>query len=335
MLALGIETSCDETSAALVLDGRQILSNVTASSLKLHQRYKGIIPEIASRAHIESISLVLAQALSAAKKGARDIDVVCVTKEPGLIGSLFVGVSFAKALSLSLEKPLVGVDHLEAHLYANFLSYGKEERDIPSAPFIGLAVSGGHTSLFYVHKDFSFKPLSATLDDAAGEAFDKVAKILDLGYPGGPVIEQLARKGNPKAAGLSCLGGEGLNFSFSGIKTAVLYRTRDEGRKTKDAKPGITNADMAAGFQEAVVRVLVEKSLQACRQKGLKSLVVGGGVAANNYFRSRMEREAKDAGVRVWFPAKGLNLDNAAMVAGLGYQLFKKGRRDNYYLTPA
>ena len=350
MITLGIETSCDETSAALVLDGRQILSNVTASSLKLHQRYKGIIPEIASRAHIESISLVLAQALSAAKKGAPDIDVVCVTKEPGLIGSLFVGVSFAKALSLSLEKPLVGVDHLEAHLYANFLSYGKEERDIPPAPFIGLVVSGGHTSLFSVHKDFSFKPLSATLDDAAGEAFDKVAKILDLGYPGGPVIEQLARKGNPKAAGLSCLGGEGLNFSFSGIKTAVLYKSqkspakagsrrmlsnRLEKVKSQKEKHKITNADMAAGFQEAVVRVLVEKSLQACRQKGLKSLVVGGGVAANNYFRSRMEREAKDAGVRVWFPAKGLNLDNAAMVAGLGYQLFKKGRRDNYYLTPA
>ena len=335
MITLGIETSCDETSAALVLDGRQILSNVTASSLKLHQRYKGIIPEIASRAHIESISLVLAQALSAAKKGARDIDVVCVTKEPGLIGSLFVGVSFAKALSLSLEKPLVGVDHLEAHLYANFLSYGKEERDIPPAPFIGLVVSGGHTSLFYVHKDFSFKPLSATLDDAAGEAFDKVAKILDLGYPGGPVIEQLARKGNPKAAGLSCLGGEGLNFSFSGIKTAVLYKSQKSKVKSKKEKHKITNADMAAGFQEAVVRVLVEKSLQACRKKGLKSLVVGGGVAANNYFRSRMEREAKDAGVRVWFPAKGLNLDNAAMVAGLGYQLFKKGRRDNYYLTPA
>ncbi len=342
MICLGIETSCDETSAALVLDGRYILSNVTASSLKLHQRYKGIIPEIASRAHIESISLVLAQALSAAKKGAPDIDVVCVTKEPGLIGSLFVGVSFAKALSLSLEKPLVGVDHLEAHLYANFLSYGKEERDIPAAPFIGLVVSGGHTSLFYVHKDFSFKPVSATLDDAAGEAFDKVAKILDLGYPGGPVIEQLARKGNPKAAGLSCLGGEGLNFSFSGIKTAVLYKSQKSkspclpaGRKSQKEKHKITNADMAAGFQEAVVRVLVEKSLQACRKKRLKSLVVGGGVAANNYFRLRMEEEAKKSGVRVWFPAKGLNLDNAAMVAGLGYQLFKKGRRDNYYLTPA
>jgi N6-L-threonylcarbamoyladenine synthase len=313
----------------LVLDGRHILSNVTASSLKLHQRYKGIIPEIASRAHIESISLVLAQALSAAKKGAPDIDVICVTKEPGLIGSLFVGVSFAKALSLSLNKPLVGVDHLEAHLYANFLSFEKEHRDIPEAPFIGLVVSGGHTSLFYVHKDFSFKPMSATLDDAAGEAFDKVAKILDLGYPGGPVIEELAKKGNPLAAGLSCLGGEDLNFSFSGIKTAVLYKvTRSQERKS-------TRKDMAAGFQEAVVKVLVDKSLQACRQKRLKSLVIGGGVAANNYFRLRMEEEAKKAGVRVWFPAKGLNLDNAAMVAGLGYQLFRKGQRDNYYLTPA
>ena len=329
MITLGIETSCDETSAALVLDGRFILSNVTASSLKLHQRYKGIIPEIASRAHIESISLVLDQALSAAKKGAPDIDVICVTKEPGLIGSLFVGVSFAKALSLSLNKPLVGVDHLQAHLYANFLSLEKEQRDIPEAPFIGLVVSGGHTSLFCVHKDFSFKPMSATLDDAAGEAFDKVAKILDLGYPGGPVIEQLAKKGNPLAAGLSCLGGEDLNFSFSGIKTAVLYKvTRAQEHKS-------TRKDMAAGFQQAVVKVLVEKSLQACRQKRLKSLVIGGGVAANNYFRSRMEQEAKEAGVRVWFPAKGLNLDNAAMVAGLGYQLFKKGQRDNYYLTPA
>ncbi len=333
MLSLGIETSCDETSAALVMDGRRILSNVTASSLILHQRYKGIIPEIASRAHIESISLVLAQALSASKKGARDIDVICVTKEPGLIGSLFVGVSFAKALSLSLNKPLVGVDHLEAHLYANFLSFEKERPDMPEVPFIGLVVSGGHTSLFYVHKDFSFKPISATLDDAAGEAFDKVAKILDLGYPGGPVIEQLAKKGNPKAAGLSCLGGEDLNFSFSGIKTAVLYKRKKE--KGKRKKESISGADMAAGFQEAVVKVLVEKSLQACRKKRVDSLVVGGGVAANNYFRLRMEEEAKKAGVRVWFPAKGLNLDNAAMVAGLGYQLFRKGQRDNYYLTPA
>lgn len=329
MICLGIETSCDETSAALVLDGRRILSNVTASSLKLHQRYKGIIPEIASRAHIESISLVLAQAVSAAKIGLGDIDAVCVTKEPGLIGSLFVGVSFAKALSLALKKPLIGINHLEAHLYANFLFLEKEERELPDLPFMGLVVSGGHTSLFCVNKDFSFKPISATLDDAAGEAFDKVAKILDLGYPGGPVIEQLARKGNPKAAGLSCRGGEDLNFSFSGIKTAVLYKvTRAQGHKS-------TRKDMAAGFQEAVVKVLVGKSLQACRKKRLKSLVVGGGVAANNYFRLRMEEEAKKAGVRVWFPAKGLNLDNAAMVAGLGYQLFRKGQRDNYYLTPA
>ena len=195
MLSLGIETSCDETSVAVVKDGRFVLSNIIASSLKEHRKYQGIIPEIAFRAHIESITITARKALEAACQKLSDIDLICVTQSPGLIGSLLVGISFAKALSLALQKPLIGVNHLEAHLYASFLS-GADVKDrlrLPALPCVGLVVSGGHTNLFLVERDFSFKQLSSTADDAAGEAFDKVAKILDLGYPGGPVIERLAR----------------------------------------------------------------------------------------------------------------------------------------------
>ncbi|OGX24522.1 MAG: tRNA (adenosine(37)-N6)-threonylcarbamoyltransferase complex transferase subunit TsaD [Omnitrophica WOR_2 bacterium RIFCSPHIGHO2_02_FULL_45_21] len=328
MLSLGIETSCDETAASLVENGRVILSNVIASSLKLHRKHQGIIPEIASRAHIESISLVVEQALKEAGRKIIDIDLVCVTKGPGLIGSLLVGISFARGLSYALKKPLVGVDHLEAHLYASFLS------NKPAMPFmalakrkakplpcrlIGLVVSGGHTSLFLVKKGFTFKTLGATVDDAAGEAFDKVAKLLNLGYPGGPEIERIAKGGNPKAVKLSCMGPEGLDFSFSGIKTAVLYKTQDTRHKTQ-------NADMAASFQRAVVEALVEKSFSACARHKIKTLVIGGGVAANNYLRNRFNQEADLRNIKVYFPAPALSLDNAAMIAGLGYQLYKHGK---------
>lgn len=339
MLSLGIETSCDETAASVVKDGRIVLSGVIASSLRLHQKYQGIIPEIASRAHIESISLVTRQALEAAGKKIKDIGLVCVTKGPGLIGSLLPGISFAKGLSYSLKKPLVGVDHLQAHLYASFLTKRacgqRRSKEPPSLPFIGLVVSGGHTSLFLVDKNFSFKPIGATVDDAAGEAFDKVAKILGLGYPGGPVIERIARKGNPEGIRLSCRGPEDLNFSFSGIKTAVLYKTK--GRKTSACRQaGETEGrDIAASFQKAVVEALLNKSFMACERNKINTLVIGGGVSANKYLRGRFEDEAKLRKVEVYFPSLDLSLDNGAMIAGLGYQLFKKGRVSDYYLCPA
>ncbi|MEK6564390.1 MAG: tRNA (adenosine(37)-N6)-threonylcarbamoyltransferase complex transferase subunit TsaD [Candidatus Omnitrophota bacterium] len=329
MFSLGIETSCDETSVAVVKDGRFVLSNIIASSLKEHRKYQGIIPEIAFRAHIESITITARKALAAACKRLSDIDLICVTQSPGLIGSLLVGISFAKALSLALQKPLIGVNHLEAHLYASFLS-GADVKDslrIPPLPFVGLVVSGGHTNLFLVERDFRFKQLSSTADDAAGEAFDKVAKILDLGYPGGPVIERLAREGNVKNFSFSCQGPSDLGFSFSGIKTAVLYKVHSPQSIVYSKR------DLAASFQKAVVEALLEKSFLACQRKKIKTLVVGGGVAANNYLRNKFQEEAAARNIKVYFPGRGLTLDNAAMIAGLGYQLFKRGKRSNYYLN--
>ncbi|TAN59288.1 tRNA (adenosine(37)-N6)-threonylcarbamoyltransferase complex transferase subunit TsaD [bacterium] len=333
MLSLGIETSCDETAASVVQDGRIVLSSVIASSLRLHKKYQGIIPEIAFRAHIESISLVTRRALEAAGKKIKDVGLICVTKGPGLIGSLLPGISFAKGLSYSLKKPLIGVDHLQAHLYASFLTKRASgqcrRKEPPSLPFIGLVVSGGHTSLFLVDKNFTFRPIGATVDDAAGEAFDKVAKILNLGYPGGPIIERVARKGSPEGMRLSCSGPEDLNFSFSGIKTAVLYKTGDKRQKTG-------YRDIAASFQKAVVEALLKKSFMACERNKINTLAVGGGVSANRYLRERFEYEAGSRqGFEVYFPPLDLSLDNGAMIAGLGYRLFKKGIASDYYLSPA
>lgn len=353
MFSLGIETSCDETSASVVKNGRFVLSNIIASSLKEHRKYSGIIPEIASRAHIEYITAAVRRSLDEARLRLSDIDLICVTQTPGLIGSLLVGISFAKAVSLAIKKPLIGVNHLEAHLYASFLSaYGsKDSYQVPAIPFVGLVVSGGHTNIFLVERDFRFKQLSETADDAAGEAFDKVAKILGLGYPGGPVIEKLAGRGRAGSFKFSCQGSNDLGFSFSGIKTAVLYKVHPSPALRASSSPfdstlrqaqGCAQGkqltvhskrDLAASFQKAVVEALIEKSFLACRRKNIKTLVVGGGVAANNYLRNRFQEEAVLRGVKVHFPAKGLNLDNAAMIAGLGYQLFKKGKKSNYYLN--
>lgn len=332
MLTLGIETSCDETSAAVVRDGKFVLSNVVASSVKLHSKYSGIVPEIAARAQIEYISLVTEDALSRAKIGLGDIDAICVTNGPGLIGSLLVGISFAKSISFALKKPLISVNHLEAHLYANFLRSDKNRGTnhlfsvLSKKPFIGLVVSGGHTSLFLLNRNFKFMLLGSTVDDAAGEAFDKVAKILRLGYPGGPFIEKLASRGNPKAVKLSCLGSDDLDFSFSGIKTAVLYKSRE------NVSDGF-RANIAASFQKAVVEVLIEKSFLAAMRRNLDTIIIGGGVARNSYLQSRFKEEAKLQKLSVYFPPSDFVLDNAAMIAGLGYQLFKRGKRANFYLT--
>jgi len=361
MYVLGIETSCDETAASIVKDGEAVLSNVVSSSLKEHKKYGGVVPEIASRMHVESITGVVNCSIKEAKIKLENINLVSVTCGPGLAGSLLVGISFAKSISLGLGVPLLGVNHLASHIYANFLmvqenikhfpiplrkshikviadhAYGgsrqRREGDFlnggrPVLPFVALIVSGGHTTLFYV-KDFDkIDVLGATCDDACGEAFDKVAKILRLGYPGGPLIERLAKSGNPKMQ-FSCSNTKQLlDFSFSGIKTAVLYNVR---------KHSITNRqlfrDIAASFQETVINTLIKKSLLACKLKKTNRLVIGGGVAANNRLRERFYSEAEEKGLNIYFPHPKLCMDNAAMVAGLGYQLFKKGYKSGLDLN--
>lgn len=317
MKILGIETSCDETAASVVGDGVKVLSNVIATSLKDHQRFGGIIPEIASRRQIEFIQWVVGEALDQAKVALKDIDAIAVTRAPGLIGSLLVGLCFARGLSRAAGKPLIEIDHIKAHLYANYLQLSKEFPACPlkRLPAVGLVVSGGHSSLFYL-KDFkSFKLLGSTRDDAAGEAFDKVARILDLGYPGGPVIDRIAASGiNQEIKFPQAPLAGSYDFSFSGTKTAVLYYTQ----KNK-SRPDYSVAKVAYAFQESVVAVLVEKSLKACRKLKANTLLVGGGVAANSALRRELQLKAKAQGIDVFFPPMVLCLDNAAMIAGLAY----------------
>ncbi|MDD5128356.1 MAG: tRNA (adenosine(37)-N6)-threonylcarbamoyltransferase complex transferase subunit TsaD [Candidatus Omnitrophica bacterium] len=324
MIVLGIETSCDETGVGIVRDGKKILANVVESSLRLHSKYGGVIPEIASRLQLESIAEVYKEAVKTAKIKEKDIDLIAVTTGPGLPGSLLVGVSFAKALALSLGKPVLGVNHVYSHIYASILCHKNIK-----LPCVALVVSGGHTSLFYL-KDFSdIRLLGQTQDDACGEAFDKVAKIMGLGYPGGPLIEKLAKKSDKHRIKFSCSGTKGeLDFSFSGIKTAVLYCLKDN-----RSKPGIKNSNIAASFQESAINVLVNKSLLACKRKDVKQLLIGGGVAANNCLRKKLLEASNNAGVDCFFPDISLCMDNAAMVSGLAYFLYKQGARDTLYLN--
>jgi N6-L-threonylcarbamoyladenine synthase len=323
MIVLGIETSCDETSAAIVKDGVKVLSNSVSSSLEFHKKYGGVIPEIASRKQLETITSVAENAVKKAGIKLNHVDLISVTSGPGLLGSLLVGISFAKALALSLNKPLIGVNHVYSHFYANLLTGQKIK-----LPFIALVVSGGHTSLFYIRDFDKIEVLAQTQDDACGEAFDKVAKIMGLGYPGGPAIEKIAKSGDPKKIKFNCSGAKNeLNFSFSGIKTAVLYYVKDN----LDYRSQV--ADIAASFQETVIDTLVKKSLLACRIKKVNRLAIGGGVVANKHLRERFYQAGKDYGLTCYFPEASLCMDNAAMVAGLGYQLFKKGYRSNLYLT--
>ena len=317
MNILGIETSCDETAASVVCDGVNVRSNIIATSLKDHQHFGGIIPEIASRRQIEFIHWVVGEALSKAQMSLKDIDAIAVTRAPGLIGSLLVGICFARGLSHATGLPLIEIDHIKAHLYASYLQLSQE---IPACgqerlPAVGLVVSGGHSSLFYISSFKNFKLLGATRDDAAGEAFDKVARILDLGYPGGPVIDRLAVSGiNTEIKFPQAQMKGSYDFSFSGTKTAVLYYTQ----KNKN-KPGYSPAKVAYAFQESVVAALVEKSLKACRRSKVNTLLVGGGVAANSALRRQLHAQASLQGIDVFFPPMVLCLDNAAMVAGLAY----------------
>ncbi len=324
MNILGIETSCDETAAAVVKGGTHVLSNIVVSSLKEHASYGGIIPEIASRRQSEWITAICGQALSKAKLNLNDIDAIAVTNQPGLIGSLLVGLSFARALSYAMSKPLILVNHIKAHAYANFLKFPATKTGMknPGLPAVALVASGGHTNLFYIKAFDQFRLLGQTLDDAAGEAFDKAAKILDLGFPGGPAIDRLAKKGTHSALRFKCATLPGThNFSFSGIKTAVLYHHRDH----KQDKNFSVN-QVAYAFQKSIVSVLVQKCITACQKLKTKTLLIGGGVAANTALRQQLNIEAGKQGINVYIPPFSVCTDNAAMIAGLGYHLTQERR---------
>jgi len=326
---LGIETSCDETSVAVVDDGAVVRSNVVSSQIDLHKKYGGVVPEIASRAHIERLDATIEEAMSVAKCTRDDIDAIAVTNRPGLVGALLIGVTAAKTLSWAWGKPLVGVDHIRAHAYSAAIGL-----DAPPWPAVGLIVSGGHTSLFRITTPTSIELLGATTDDAAGEAFDKVASILGLPYPGGPEIERTARDGNPKAFDFPRTmldrnpGRDSLDFSFSGIKTSVLYHVHGHG-KTSGGLELLSReqiADIAASFQQAVVDVLVKKTMRAVAQTGLSTVILGGGVAANSSLRSAMEVACNERGLRFHAAKMEFCTDNGAMIAALGYHNLQAGQ---------
>lgn len=317
---LGVETSCDETSCSVLKGKDTILSNVVSSSLFRHKKFGGVVPEIASRHCMEQIQCVFEEALHEAKIKPQDLDLIAVTQGPGLIGSLLVGVSFAKALGYQLNIPVVGVNHMEAHLVANFFGAPEPKR------YIGLLVSGGHTMLTLCEKG-KIHILGETVDDAVGEAYDKVAKIMGLSYPGGPILDKLAKQGNPRAVHFTRPKQEArFGFSFSGVKTAVLYLLQD----FKTGKPRAnapSKKDLAASFQHAVIGWLVEKAIDAAEFKKVSDIVVGGGVSANSYLREKLTRDGAAKGIKVWFPPFVLSTDNAAMIARRGFELYKQGKR--------
>lgn len=306
-LILGIETSCDETAAAVVGSGREVLSNVVSSQIDIHARYGGVVPEIASRAHVEMITPVIAQSMVEAGVEPDDLTAIACTVGPGLVGSLLIGVSAAKSLALVWDKPFVAVNHLEAHLYASFL----EEPDL-ELPVVVLLVSGGHTMLVLMEGHGKYRLLGQTLDDAAGEAYDKVARYLGLGYPGGPIIDKMAMDGNPEAIKFPrAMVKDGYDFSFSGLKTSVVNYVRKN--------PDSNDVDVAASFQEAVVDVLLTKARRAVHEFGAKGLCLAGGVAANSSLRERTLDLAIEDGIQAFIPSRSMCTDNAAMVAAAGW----------------
>ena len=325
-LTLGIETSCDETSAAILRGTRELLSCVIATQIPIHQKYGGVVPEIASRNHILSILPVVEQALDEAGTALSEIDQVAVTYGPGLVGALLVGVSAAKSLAFSLDVPLIGVNHLEGHIFANFLAHAEL-----TPPFMALVVSGGHTALVDVADYETFRLMGRTRDDAAGEAFDKVARVMGLPYPGGPEIDRLAREGNPAAIDFPrALAQEGnYEFSFSGLKSAVLNYINSEKMKGY----ALHKADIAASFQSAVVEVLVHKAFEAIREAGRDTLVLAGGVAANKSLERRLRETAEAEGIRYLYPPPRLCTDNAAMIACRGAYAAAASKYSDLYLN--
>ncbi len=316
---LAIESSCDETSAAVVVNGREVLSNVIASQIDTHKKYGGVVPEVASRMHIEAISGVVEEALKEANVTLDKIDAIGVTYGPGLVGALLVGLQFAKGLSFATKKPLIGVNHIEGHICANYIQH-KELKP----PFVSLVVSGGHTFIVHVKDYGNYEVIGQTRDDAAGEAYDKVARALGLGYPGGPKIDKLAKEGNPKAIAFpkANFHEETLDFSFSGVKSAVLNYLN----KCKMQNIEVNKADVAASFQYAVIDVLKENVLMTCKKRNVKTIAIAGGVASNSSLRETLIKEASKRGIEVLFPAPILCTDNAAMIGSAAYFNFVNGK---------
>jgi N6-L-threonylcarbamoyladenine synthase len=310
-VVLAIETSCDETAASIVMGGNDVLSSIVSSQIDIHARFGGVVPEVASRAHLESIVPVIDAAIAEAGIVPSRIDAVAATAGPGLIGALLVGVSAAKSLALVWDKPFIGVNHLEAHLYAGLL-------DDPTLefPLVVLLVSGGHTMIIHMKGHGDYTVLGRTIDDAAGEAYDKVARYLNLGYPGGPVIDRIASEGNPHAVEFPrAMMHDGLDVSFSGLKTSVINHVRKN--------PEMSNVDIAASFQAAVVDVLCAKTIKAAQQVGAQGIVLGGGVSANSFLRSEMSRRGGEAGFKVALPSRAMCTDNAAMIAAAAWHRLK------------
>ena len=316
---LAIESSCDETSAAVVVNGREVLSNVIASQIDTHKKYGGVVPEVASRMHIEAISGVVEEALEEANITLDKIDAIGVTYGPGLVGALLVGLQFAKGLSFATKKPLIGVNHIEGHICANYIQH----KDL-KPPFVSLVVSGGHTFIVHVKNYGEYEVIGQTRDDAAGEAYDKVARALGLGYPGGPKIDKLAKEGNPRAIVFpkANFHEETLDFSFSGVKSAVLNYLN----KCKMQNIEVNKADVAASFQYAVIDVLKENVLSTCKKRNVKTIAIAGGVASNSSLRETLIKEASKRGIEVLFPAPILCTDNAAMIGSAAYFNFINGK---------
>ena len=319
ILTLGIESSCDETSVSVVKNGREILSNVIDTQIPIHEKYGGVVPEIASRNHIEAISRVTKKALEEANVKFDDIDAITPTYGPGLVGALLVGLSYAKALSFAINKPLVGVNHIQGHIAANYITYPELK-----PPFLCVMTSGGNTQLVHVKEYTEFEVLGKTRDDAIGEAFDKVARVVGLGYPGGPKVDKLAKEGNPNAIELPKTHFDNLDFSFSGIKTAVI--------NLHHKNPDVNKTDLCASFEKTVTEILLENAEKALKQTGLKTIALAGGVSANSYIRNEFLKLEKQ-GIKVYMPDLKLCTDNAAMIASAGYYNFIEGKRNSLDLN--
>ena len=318
MLILAIETSCDETSIAVLKNGKEVLSNIVSSQIEIHKEFGGVVPELASRHHIKNISAIMEEALETAKISMEEIDYIAVTYAPGLIGALLVGISFAKGLAYSYKKPLIPVHHIKGHIYSNFI-----ENEI-QLPAITLVVSGGHTNIVHIDENHKFTNLGGTLDDAVGESYDKVARVLGLGYPGGPIVDKLSKEGNPKAISFKEANVGEYDFSFSGLKTAVLNFVNNKRMKEEE----INIPDLTASFQEAAVNVLVKKTIKAAVEKKCKTVLIAGGVAANSELRKRLFEAGKEKEIEVFYPKMEFCTDNAAMIAAAAYYKLKYSKEN-------